>query len=288
MKEKWYDRIYGQVPEEELPELEDALLTITPEDLREEEKSEQEIENIEIALAAYKKFSVESGLKVRDFKLANIHIINSKNYEEYLEKYKRNTPGREIGGHYHWGQVYLRRKEPFNKLDFLTRLTHELAHASSYNALLAENSESEKKGSIIFKRSGFNTDTKKLGEVFRGYNEGTTELFATHVRHEIIELSEAEQKKILKDRSYDSQLKLISQLVARVSFVKKISLASALKLLYTDYLNGTFNFLREIEKMDKGGAKKLMEMGITREDGVEAAKFFDITITYVKDDENID
>jgi hypothetical protein len=284
-EKKWIDKIYSQdstdASVEEFKNFALRTESFLKSNFSELEKSPIEtklLEKIQELLA--QSLGELSGHELKQIDLNKVHIVDPNGATGWM--------GLEDSlGTYSFGHVYIPRNESVEK--FTNVASHELSHASSFAALdpFVANDDVQL-GKYL--RSGYFSVKNKDNNYevsFRGFNEAVTEFISMRIRTIMADDVSINEK--LKDREillgyygYSPQVWILEKIFN--GLMRKLSLdpVEINQTLVSDYVNGTYNFLRLVEKFKKGGAKALMNMTEDGEGWQETAEFFDLDISWAK------
>lgn len=215
-------------------------------------------------LAAY-------GMPPMDIPEERVHIITE---EEFAEK----VQGGEVRGKMSYGHIYVLRTD--DRMRFVHDITHETAHATSYYQLAVRHRKSEEGKAVSrigLRRGGLHV-VKRMGEdniSFFGIDEAATELFARRIRERFLErsgdLDATERESLLSATVYLPQVRVLDACLD-LAAEHYGSRAAAERALFRDYLEGTYDFLRTLERKQKGIVRVLFNMGTEPEDAIAAAR----------------
>lgn len=244
------------------------------------EKNDEELKMIKIAQDGINDFLLEYGLTSINFDINNIHIFSDYIYEKKIGKTR---------GIFKHGHVYMRRSDE----EFLKTLVHELIHKTSFYRV---DVDIEDEG-LYFEntRTGLGMargDNKK----FVGINEAITERIASDVLERIAEqnnYSEKDKEELLGTMSYIPQVTFLMELINKISKERGIESNQIFREIVQGMYFGKYTYLKEFEKKHKGISKILANIGLDKEDLIEASKkigmdksFIDWLKQYGKGEEN--
>lgn len=216
---------------------------------------------------------------------SRIHILEDA---EFREKISARAEGKTIFGH-----VYLRREE--DRVSYCRILSHEFGHAASFYGLqVVQEADAPRQPQMWERRAGlvFKPETKEQESsvYFNGLNEGTTELIAMDSRRLMVPVStlldEDQKRELLAMNEYPQWVTVTRCLTELVAQRESMSPSQVRDILYTDYLTGSYVFLRLLEKMQRGSVRLLRLAGSDPTSAIKLAADLNLPLKHVPKSES--
>ncbi len=189
-----------------------------------------------------------------------------------------SEPDLNINGFNIHGHVGLKR-EPVAELAF--KACHELGHAHSRHSFsVRETSREEKTVSYRQRHEGMqfipDRETNARVSRFWGFNEGTVEQLARAVRTQLVkrhgsDFSEEEKRLLTEGFAYPFHLQIVLGTIVELRKHDDLSLKESWRMLVNDLLEGTYEFIKKLDRAHPGAAKILAAMGPKDDDALNAA-----------------
>lgn len=281
-KKELFDKIYsGKLNEDEVKKLVTFLVDSPkpPFEVVESEKTKEQVLGINEVRESLKEFMAIIGHDYKDITIDRIHIAKR---EELEKTHPAMHP--ELNGFIQGGHIYLLETPDLYKM--LITFSHEITHSESFLSALAKGGES-----LDMLRWGMSFTRQGDGKIsFNGYNEAVTEMFSAYVRdyfkNENNLLSEKELKSFNGYHSYQPMCWIVQRAIKLIKDSEGLQMSEVLDLLFDDYLNGKYNFLKKLEKIKPGSARMLVNMPTVEKSNEyqEIARFFGLELTKKEQD----
>lgn len=238
---------------------------------KELEKTNKELIGIDNLNESIARVFEAFGLEPVAVESKKIHVLSA---EEFDSMKKRGFVSDTVIAFFSAGHIFVERLDDEKK--WLRDLSHEMAHAVSFQSIRRFVTGEDKKNITVksrSKRTGYGF-WKPEGLGLRGLNEGVTEFISQGVRHEYAdqfmkEADDEEKKKFAASFTYVSQLMLLDEIFKIVGGGNE---EAGLRECIRSFINGDLSFFKKIEKFKKGSVKILTEMGSKPGDALEAAE----------------
>jgi len=250
---------------DDMIELSYALRAFDPHELPELCKTREELRIISLCTRLMNKRLRSLGFPGARYPHDRIHLVDARIMQDFDPK---------LAGFLKNGHIYTIRRADDELHMLMHNLTHELAHYISHSraeaTLTRATRHSEFEVSFLTSRIGFGIASPR-GLRFSGLNEACTELFANELRRRILASPWCQKRWNLDAQrgafSYYAQVRVVSAL----QFLLKTRDRDT-KMLYRDYINGSFDFVRAVNELIPGAGRILGAMGLETRDAIVAAE----------------